>query len=81
MTHAVEWKSGIEWQTPPVIDAGGPNKAPSDAIVLFDGTNMDAFHGGDKCPIADGAFTVGGGITTKQEFGDVQLHLEFATPE
>jgi hypothetical protein len=81
MTHAVEWKSGIEWQTPPVIDAGGPNKAPSDAIVLFDGTNMDAFHGGDKCPIADGAFTVGGGITTKQEFGDLQLHLEFATPE
>jgi hypothetical protein len=80
-TPAVEWKSGIEWQTPPVVDPGDAQKAPSDAIVLFDGANMDAFHGGDKCKVEDGAFTVGGGITTKQEFGDIQLHLEFASPE
>ncbi len=76
-----EWTSGIKWQQPPVVDPGGPQQAPSDAIVLFDGKNCDAFVGGEKCKIEDGAFTIGpGGIRTKQDFGDIQLHLEFATP-
>mgnify|MGYP002623169934 FL=1 len=78
---AKEWKSGIKWQTPPVVDPGDAQKAPADAIVLFDGTNCDSFDNGDKCQVADGAFTIGpGGIRSKQAFGDIQLHLEFATP-
>lgn len=76
-----EYKSGIYWQEPPVIDPGGPGQPPSDAIVLFDGTNLDAWNGGEKWIIKDGAATTAGGsISTKQKFGDCQLHLEFATP-
>ncbi|QDU31962.1 hypothetical protein ETAA8_71240 [Anatilimnocola aggregata] len=75
-----EYKSGIIWPMPPIVDAQ-PDKAPSDAIVLFDGTNLDAFNGGDKWEIADGAATAkGGGLTTKEKFGDCQIHVEFATP-
>lgn len=76
-----EWKSGIDWPEPAVIDPGGPEKAPSDAIVLFDGTNLDAFHGGEKWIIENGYAIDKGDIRTKQKFGDCQLHLEFATPE
>ena len=80
-TQAAEWKSGIKWQMPPIVDPGDAQKAPSDAIVLFNGENCDAFENGDKCEIAEGAFTIGqGGIRSKQAFGDMQLHLEFATP-
>ena len=80
--NAAEWKSGIKWQQPPIVDPGDAQQAPSDAIVLFDGKNCDAFENGDKCKIEDGAFTIGpGGIRTKESFGDMQLHLEFATPE
>ena len=80
---------------PPVIDPGYPStadkpgKAPSDAIVLFDGKNTDAFHKGNGDPIEwiitnDGALSTvrgKGGCVTKQSFGDIQLHVEFRTPE
>jgi len=65
---------------------GGP---PADAIVLFDGRSLDAWRGERGLwPVSDGAFTVpppastGGGnnLSTKQSFGDVQLHLEFRSP-
>jgi hypothetical protein len=76
-----EYKSGIVWPEPPVIDPGSSTKAPSDAIVLFDGTDLSAFQGGDKWLIQDGYAEVrGGGVRTKQAFGSCQLHLEFATP-
>lgn len=79
---AKEWKSGINWQQPPVVDPGGPDKAPSDAIVLFGGSDASAFEGAEKCKVDDGALTIGsGGIRSKQAFGDIQLHLEFASPE
>jgi hypothetical protein len=75
-----EYKSGIIWPEPPVVTAE-PDKAPSDAVVLFNGENLDAFKGGDKWEIADGAATAkGGGLTTKEKFGDCQVHVEFATP-
>ena len=80
--QVVEYKSGIIWPEPPVIDAGGPGKAPSDAVVLFGGDNLNAWRGGDRWLIADGVATAAGGtITTKDKFGDCQLHVEFATPE
>ena len=76
-----EYKSGVEWPEPPIVTPGDTNTAPSDAIVLFDGTNLDAFEGGDKWTIENGYAQVGqGSIHSKQAFGDCQLHVEFATP-
>ena len=80
---------------PPVVTPGTPSTqekvgtAPSDAIVLFDGTSTDAFHKGNGDPIGwaitdDKALSTvrgKGGCVTKQSFGDIQLHLEFRTPE
>ena len=58
--------------------SGGP---PSDAVVLFDGKNMDAWKGGEKWVIEDGAAIASSVASTKQAFGDCQLHVEFATPK
>lgn len=78
---AQEWKSGKVWPKPKVIDPGPPGGPPSDAIVLFDGKDLSQWEGGEKWLIEDGVATVrGGGITTKQAFGDCQLHLEWAAP-
>src|SRR5262245_58284056 len=69
---------------PRVIDPGPP---PSDAIVLFGGKDLSQWKGeGDgpaKWEIKEGVATVNGtgSISTKQEFGDCQLHVEWATPE
>ena len=67
---------------PKVIDPGPP---PSDAIVLFNGKDLSQWKSdrGTEAnwKIADGVATVGGGsIITKEEFGDCQLHIEWATP-
>src|SRR5438477_10838384 len=79
--QVVEYKSGIIWPEPPVIDPGPPGGVPSDAAVLFGGENLDAWAGGDKWIVENGVATSAGGtITSKQSFGDCQLHLEFATP-
>ncbi|NNJ25754.1 3-keto-disaccharide hydrolase [Alienimonas chondri] len=77
-----EWKSGIVWKEPAVVTPGETAAdPPSDAIVLFAGTDLSAFRGGEKWEVKHGVATAGGGtITTKQKFGDVQVHLEFRTP-
>jgi hypothetical protein len=78
---AQRWLHGIIWPEPPVVTPGENSSAPSDAIVLFDGKNFDAWKGADKFKIdEDGAFAVTAAIQTKQDFGDCQLHVEFATP-
>jgi hypothetical protein len=79
----VEFKSGIVWPEPKVVTPGkADNDPPADAIVLFDGKDLSKWNGGDKWEIKDGVATAkGGGITTKDSFGDCQLHVEFATPE
>lgn len=71
---------------PPVVDPGKPGGAPSDAIVLFAGKDMAAWRG-ERSPeprwkLGDGFVetTSGGGIFTKEEFGDCQLHVEWAAP-
>jgi hypothetical protein len=77
-----EYKSGIVWPEPPVVDPGPPGGAPSDAIVLFDGRDLSQWEGGENWELNEGyAVSRKNGITTKQAFGDCQLHLEFATPE
>ncbi|MEY4114264.1 MAG: hypothetical protein RLZ76_957 [Bacteroidota bacterium] len=71
-----------------VISPGKTNaEPPSDAIVLFDGkdfSNWVGTKGKDvEWTLADGAMTVKRGaglITTKQSFGDCQLHIEWRTP-
>src|SRR5438874_484412 len=68
-----EYKSGIVWPKPSIIDVGpepaAPAPPPSDATVLFDGKDLSAWHGGENWPIADGAATTAkSGITSKQAF-------------
>jgi 3-keto-disaccharide hydrolase len=77
---------------PPVVTPVGPVTIPppSDAVVLFDGKDLSAWvtrgRGGTVSPagwdVHDGYFESGpgGAISTQESFGDVQLHLEFATP-
>src|SRR5205085_11377893 len=76
-------------QEPTVITPGAkPGDAPSDAIVLFDGKDLSAWKsvrdGGEaKWTVQGGYIQVAGrtgDIATKQEFGDCQLHIEWATP-
>jgi len=73
---------------PNVITPGIGTTAPSDAIVLFDGTSFsqwDDGKGGDaKWKLENGAMIVvkgAGDIYTKQSFGDCQLHIEWRSPE
>lgn len=70
-----------------VVAPGEGSSAPSDAIVLFDGTGFSEWQHLDGKEVGwkneDKAMTVekgAGNIKTKKEFGDIQLHLEFRTP-
>lgn len=77
------------WQpVPEVVTAGVKGGAPSDAVVLFDGEDLDAWQSvrGGNAPwrIEGEHFTVApgsGDIRTKAVFSDLQLHLEWRTPE
>ena len=87
VTRAAEGSGEIPSpKDPPRVVAADPGKPPSDAIVLFDGKDLSAWDsekGGEpKWEIADGVTTVNGtgGLQTKKEFGDCQIHVEFATP-
>jgi len=51
-------------------------KPPAGAIVLFDGTSVDAWEGGKLSD--DGLLQQG--TTSKQKFGSHKLHLEFRLP-
>lgn len=78
---AEEYLNGIQWQAPAVIAPGEGNKPPSDAVVLFDGTDLSAWDGADNWKIVDGAAVSGkGNIKTKESFGDCQLHIEWSAP-
>ena len=71
---------------PPIVTPGKDNSPPSDATVLFDGTNLSKWKGKDseaKWKVEDGYMEVApksGDIETKDHFGNIQLHLEFASP-
>lgn len=83
--------AGLGWaaenQEPPRVTPGLDGSPPSDAIVLFGGETLSRWQStnGDDAPwkVADGVMEVNGtgSILTRQEFGDVQLHVEWATPE
>jgi hypothetical protein len=79
---AQRYLSGIVWPEPTVVTPGEGAAPPSDATVLFDGKNFDAWDGAKDWKVdADGGFTAKGNIQTKQGFGDCQLHVEFASPK
>jgi hypothetical protein len=78
---------------PTAVDPGAPGtenspgRAPADAIVLFDGKDLSKWAHKDgsaaKWKIADGYFEVAPkthDLFTRQAFGDMQLHVEFAEP-
>ena len=77
---------------PPVVTPGVANDVefccPSDARLLFDGTSLEAWMHPDgraaEWTLVDGTMRVRpgkGDVQTKAEFGDIQLHLEWKTPE
>ncbi|NKB65974.1 MAG: DUF1080 domain-containing protein [Candidatus Latescibacteria bacterium] len=67
----------------PGAESGG---APSDAVVLFDGSDLSGWVGRDgeaaQWNVENGYMEVtrSGDIQTKAHFGDCQLHLEWAAP-
>ncbi|PYU05360.1 MAG: hypothetical protein DMG33_11255, partial [Acidobacteria bacterium] len=78
---------------PPIVDPGTagtpevPGRPPSDAIVLFDGKDLSHWASKDgsaaKWKVENGYAEVvakTGNISTKEAFGDCQLHVEFAEP-
>ena len=74
-------------EEPPVVSPGSKaGQPPSDAIVLFDGKDFSQWEkvrGGEVgWKLEDGAMVVtrSGNIKTKESFGDVQLHIEWAAP-
>lgn len=82
LAPAQEYKSGIPWSEPKLVTPGTASTAPSDAIVLFGGKDLSAWNNGDKWLVADGVATAAKtGISTKEMFGDCQLHIEWATPD
>ncbi len=75
---------------PPVVTPGSVNSdPPSDAIVLFDGKNLDQWvNVTDRGPanwiIENGILVVNkraGNIETKRSFNSYQLHVEWKIPE
>lgn len=88
---------GLPWHVhdperpqPPIVTPGATFSdmapPPSDAIVLFDGKNLDQWvDKKTKGPVAwrveDGvAISAKGDIETTNTFGDLQLHVEFREP-
>jgi hypothetical protein len=78
------------WEPEPKVVSITSDAVPSDAIILFDGKNLDEWVSTNnqaspaQWTIADGAFTVKkgtGNIQTKRAFTDYQLHLEWKIPE
>jgi hypothetical protein len=80
---------------PPVVTPGSfstqeqPGKPPSDAVILFDGSDLSKWEADEgtgvptKWIVKDGAMECvpkSGQIRTKDKLGDIQLHIEWAAP-
>ena len=75
---------------PPVVSpgVGGVLGAPSDAVILFDGTDLSAWKstsgdGPAEWRVEDGCMEIvpgTGNIHTREHFGSCQLHLEWTPP-
>jgi hypothetical protein len=86
-----EPKATEQWEpVPAVVSPGATDSAPpADAIVLFDGRNLDQWvsvndHSPARWKVAEGVITVdksAGNIETRQSFRNYQLHLEWRIPK
>ncbi len=84
------WQLAMEtevWEPVPSIVTAAPGQPPSDALVLFDGKDLNAWQSLDGSPakwkLENGAMQVvakTGDIKTREVFCDVQLHLEWKAP-
>jgi hypothetical protein len=86
MTQAPQqWpQHSMDRPRPKVVNPGPP---PSDAVVLFDGKDLSQWRSNDSMPaqwtVQNGYVEVKPGtgtLSTARGFGDVQLHIEWATP-
>jgi hypothetical protein len=89
----LKWRvHDVDRPAPTLVTPGAtPGAPPSDAIVLFDGKDLskwahrskDEQMSDAKWPVREGYFETGvksGSLSTRESFGDVQLHIEWATP-
>lgn len=77
-----EYLNGITWTPPAIVTPGEKNEdAPSDAIVLFDGKDLSKWNNAETWKVEDGTAICGkAAISTKDDFGDCQLHIEWSAP-
>ena len=84
-------KATEQWEPVPALvsPGAGAGAPPSDAIILFDGRNLDQWvatkdHSPARWKVSNGVLTVDkalGNIETKQLFKNYQMHLEWRVPE
>jgi hypothetical protein len=72
---------------PVVVEPGGPDRAPSDAVVLFNGKDLSNWVASDGQPAAwtvqDGTLvcrTGAGDLHSRVKFRSAQIHVEFNVP-
>lgn len=89
--QAPQWPiHSLDRPRPPVVQPGPeqpPVPAPGDAVVLFNGANLNEWRADDgsaaKWIVNDGYVEVKPGtgtLVSARSFGDVQLHIEWRTP-
>jgi hypothetical protein len=80
---AQEYLNGIKWNKPEIIKPGETDsQPPSDAIILFGGKDLSAWVNGDRWTLEEGNMIAGKGVvTSKQKFGDCQVHIEWSAPK
>ena len=81
------WTPQPKEVTPGKVACNNPMPAPSDADILFDGSDLaqwESVNGGEaKWTVADGVFTADkklGNIRTRKNYRDFQLHIEWRIP-
>lgn len=90
--YSQKWKpESTEWYKPepPAVKPGKTlQDPPSDAVILFDGKDLSKWvsSNGEKAKwkVSNGEMIVvpgTGSISTKDYFGDCQLHIEFKSPK
>ncbi len=86
-----QWKAhDLNRPRPPIVKPGTqalPVAPPSDAVILFDGKDLSKWRSEDGSPAkwvsVNGymeSVKGSGYLFTRQNFGDIQLHVEWATP-
>lgn len=87
LVMGIAYAQNAEGPQPVVVDPGDRNKAPSDAVVLFNGRDMLGWtmpNGSpSKCTVSNGVMTCrtgSGDAQSTENFRDAQIHVEFNVP-